>query len=370
MATPPSQRYRDKLTELILNREDMGDLLSIVNSIGISSAILQDVLCEYVDNLSPDDARKYFFRVYGIDKILPMDVMQKIQLFDHNADHQRINRSCRANYERNQSLIERAQTVVKAVNMYRFQPPLIHQKFPNVSRTSLKAKGSSGRHEYRRLPDGTKVYKCTRFRHEYLQSASNGDKFVLGEGSYRWEYPFSGKELVIDNKQLEIVGGGEDVRIYVAGETIKLTGKTKLLFKNVKLILNHGDWNGAGFKLEKHTSLWMDGCKVTHYERIFEMDTNSKVCLANCEMNGVAICSMLPGHHSGTVLAIGCIFRSHTHSIAIKGTVHCYGCCFIQGGILLTENLNIECVGNVVQRCRHCEAQREWEALNRLTVSI
>ena len=365
MSTLIAPRYVSKMLDLVKGIDNLQKLFEMVIDLGVAPEMVKQILMFHVAGMNEDVARERYFACQSLDKIVSQDVLQTIAGFAHNADINRINRRFRKVYEKNISLVENnRQNVASLMKMASWNPPRIQTDDDLETFIPVTA------------PNSTEV--IPKNLSEEFRSARSGDTIVLGPGFYIIEGSAFAQKILLKNKQLEMVGEGSGVFVYLRRGCIEIEGNSRVIFKNVhfkQLDSNHR----AIFRVKNSSKLWMENCTARHarHRNSVQNDNNVCVLMSNKACLALSDCKIAGGQKAvevrqgnpqqAVVDAFGCTFTSRKYALDLKGGVlNCGGCVFNQGGVKMYPQLQANLMGNLVRRCRHCRAQKKFEAKNKL----
>ena len=338
-------KYGDLLRSRVNAENDMDALLRMIPRIGIDVRALQSMMLQFICSMEEAAARTALFNVNPIDAIISRDVLQNIAAFNHCESQRRINKSFKNCYNRNHEMVKRIRPQIVEKYKHEFSPMVNHNERTNQiyivhpAGQSLTTKAS----EYGKLvTSSTKLQDC-------ISNARSGDKILIQDGSYvlrasQRRNPWSVSTVTIQNKHLQIIGIGDNVKIQFQGVR-SLQGRIRscklsieegshVLLSGLGIHFEGDDPRGDGFTVSHDSHLWVRDCIITSKRRIAQLFENGSLYILSSRLkaeSGIMKSSLSKGEQKkiSKFSAIDCIFNCNI------------GCA------IRANYMHLRCIGNI-----------------------
>ena len=356
-----STKYIDLLLEHIDAENDMDALLRLVPRIGFDVPTFKSILRQHVCNMDKASARKGVFNIQSIDRILPRDMLQNIEAFNHSVSLRLTNKSFKNCYDRNQEMVIRRRPHIVEKHKSRFSPQINHDQCTNQIFIVHPEEGLS--------KEPAEIYGVGVFLTTDLMgcivNAASGDKIFVDDGSYEL---FSDLWLEINDKHLQIIGIGENVKIDSRNCSITVCGQSKKLLKKLHIDFGKGKASTShGITIDDTASLWIEDCNMRGGFQLIRLNSNSSVFMLSSRFTAQMIVSgICHGKSRSSITALGCTFNARARALVLSGTLLSIGNIFKNTSIKTLRGFKGHFEGNVFKNCCANKRLRWLESRNKI----
>ena len=243
------------ITEKIEDAETTSALIPFIEQLAdsIDGNNLKKLLKDAVLNSDPEKIKKIHYSMNSIETVLPANVLQHIESFNHFPPMNSVSRIFKECFDLNERMLLRARE-------------LSIEKELNTCKTNI-------------------IWKIEEDDEEALKiaiaRAQNGDTILIDDGYYVLE-----DNTLFTDKMLQIIGIGDDVTIELPDyeEFVYMLG-CKLYFKHITICtMNNG--LSMGLYVCSGNSLWIEDCEIhTHFYGI-TVGEKGHLCVTNSRFTG------------------------------------------------------------------------------------